>query len=464
MSGIGNEPLISRSDDMTETQTKSSGIVARDAAVLADSLKVRFFPFAAARAEGSTIYDVDGKKNLDFTAGWAVANIGYGDRRVVDAVHETFSRLSFATLVSMPHEQSAALAERLTALTPGSFAKKVWFGLSGSDANDFLAKMVPLATGRPRFLSFIGGYHGQTAGSAALSGHTAQAKSMGGGNVVKVPYPNPYRPTFGVSPDRIGEATLDFIENYLFKTICPPADTGAVILEAIQSDGGDIVPPPGFLKGLAELCQRHGILLIVDEVKVGMGRSGLMFAFEHEGVVPDAVSLGKSLGGGLPISAVVGRQELLDAATANSMFTTAGNPACCAAALATLDVIESDRLVERAAITGKKLLDALNKLMTNHELIGDVRGRGMIIGVELVRNRTTKEPASLEAAKVVYRAAEPGLLVFYGGVYSNVLEITPPLILTEAEIEQGVAILDQAITDVENGLVSDEQLGDYAGW
>ncbi len=449
---------------MTEIQTNVANIVARDAAVLADALKVRFFPFAADRAAGCLVYDTDGKEYLDFTAGWAVANIGYGNRHVIDAVHETFSRLTFATLCSMPHVQSTMLAERLLALTPGSFEKKVWFGLSGSDANDFLAKMVPLATGRPRILSFIGGYHGQTGGSAALSGHTAQAKSMGGGNIVKIPYPDPYRPTFGVSANRVGEATLDFIENYIFKTICPPEDTGAILLEAIQSDGGDIIPPPGFLKGLADICRRHGILLLVDEVKVGMGRSGLMFAFEHEGVAPDAVSLGKSLGGGMPISAVVGRKELLDAATANSMFTTAGNPACCAAALATLDVIEQESLVSRAAVTGKILLAKLRNLMDRHSLIGDVRGRGLILGVELVRNRETKEPASVEAAKVVYRAAELGLLVFYGGIYSNVLEITPPLILSEEEVERGVALLDQAFEDFEQGRVTDERLGDYAGW
>jgi 4-aminobutyrate aminotransferase len=442
----------------------TADIVSRDAAVLAESLKVRFFPFAAERAEGSTIYDVDGKEYLDFTAGWAVANIGYGDKRILKAVSDTFARLSFATLCSMPHEQSTQLAERLAALTPGSFEKKVWFGLSGSDANDFLVKMVPLATGRPRILSFIGGYHGQTAGSAAVSGHTAQAKAMGAGSVVKVPFPNPYRPAFGVSPDRIGAATLEYIEDLLFKTICPPEDTGAVIVEAIQSDGGDIVPPPGFLGGLAELCRRHGIMVLLDEVKVGMGRTGMMFAFEHEDVVPDAASLGKSLGGGMPISAVVGRKDLLDAATANSMFTTAGNPTCCSAALANLDVIEKDGLVDSATSSGQTLHKALSALMERHPLIGDVRGRGMILGVELVRDRTTKEPASIEAAKVVFRAAELGLLVFYGGIYSNVLEITPPLVISDDEIDRGVEILDQSITEVSSGLVPDERLGDYAGW
>jgi 4-aminobutyrate aminotransferase len=443
---------------------KTRALVERESALLADSLKVRFFPFAAERGEGSWLTDFDGNRYLDFTASWAVANTGYSHPRVVEAIARQAGLLSFSSLCSVPNQPETELAERLREIVPVRGEKKVWFGLSGSDANDFLAKMAPLATGRSKIVAFIGGYHGQTGGSAAISGHTAQAKAAGNGNVVKIPYPNPYRPLFGVEPAATGDAILNYLEDYLFRTICPPDQTAAIILEAIQSDGGDIVPPPGFLRGLRELCDRHGILLFLDEVKVGFGRTGLMFAFEHEGIEPDAVSLGKSLGGGLPVSAVVGRRDFLDAATANAMFTTAGNPVSAAAALASLDVIRDEALVERAGTVGARLHQGLKSLAERHELIGDVRGAGMIQGVELVADRGTKEPAAKAAHKVIFRAMKLGLLVFYGGILGNVLEITPPLILTEQECDLGLQILDQALADVAAGRVSDEALAEYVGW
>lgn len=434
-----------------------------DARHLAAVQKVRFFPLVIDSADGCRITDTDEVTRLDFTAGWAVANLGYNNPRIRQAVASQFTRTSFGTLTAMMSEPSARLAERLAGLMPGDFDKKVWFGLHGSDANDALAKLVPLATGRRRMISFIGGYHGQTAGSAALSGHTAQAMAGGGGNVVKIPYPDPYRPVLG-SDREAGQAVLDYLENYILRTVCPPDDTAGIIVEPVQSDGGDIVPPPQFLKGLERICRKFGIMLLIDEVKIGFGRSGRMFAFEHFGVEPDAVSLGKSMGAGMPISAVVGRRELLDIAPAINMYTMAGNPVACAAALAHLEEIERLGLVDRAARTGSYLLGRLRDLAGRHPLVGDVRGLGMMLGLETVRDRETREPAGREMAKIVMRAFDLGLIVFYGGIYSNVMEITPPLIMTEAEVDEGVAILDRAIGEVEAGEVSDEALGDYAGW
>jgi 4-aminobutyrate aminotransferase len=441
----------------------SAKILELDARYLASVMKVRFFPLVIASADGCRVTDTSGVTRLDFTAGWAVANLGYSNARVREAVSAQFAQSSFGTLTAMLNEPSVRLAERLAGLVPGDYEKKVWYGLHGSDANDCLAKLVPLATGRKRMISFIGGYHGQTAGSAALSGHTAQAKAGGGGNVVKIPYPDPYRRVLGADRDP-ADAVLDYLENYILCTICPPEDTAGIIVEPVQSDGGDIVPSPRFLQGLERICRQHGIMLLIDEVKIGFGRSGAMFAFEHSGVVPDAVSLGKSMGGGMPISAVVGRRELLDVAPAINMYTMAGNPVACAAALAHLDEIDRLGLVERSGRTGGYLLGRLRELQDRHPVIGDVRGLGLMLGLETVRDRATKEPADLEMAKIVYRAFELGLIVFYGGIYSNVMEITPPLIMTEAEVDEGVAILDQAIGEVEAGQVSDDILGDYAGW
>ncbi len=439
-------------------------IEALDERLLAECMKVRFFPLVVQRQQGNRIWDVDGKEYLDFTSGWSVAAVGYGHPKVVEAVARQFRETSFATTLSALNEPSVRLAERLVGLAPGDFQKKVWYGLSGSDACETLGKMVPLATGRPKLISFIGGYHGMTGTAAALTGHTATARLPASGNVVKIPYPDPYRPVFSASPEAIGQAVLDYLEGYLFKTIVPPELVGGIIVEAVQADSGDVVPPPGFLKGLEAICRRHGILLLLDEVKIGMGRTGRWFGFEHEGVTPDLIALGKALGGGIPLSAVVGRKEILDAYTAVNMYSTAGNPVACAAALATLEVIEADGLVQRAADLGRYLLDALKELQSRHPLIGHVRGQGCILGVELVRDRATKEPAARETAKTVYRCFENGLLLFYGGLYSNVLEFTPPLTLSHADVDEGIDKLDRALSDVEAGRFPDERLGKYLGW
>ena len=435
-----------------------------DSSLISDAIKIRFFPFAAHSGEGSRLRDVEGKEYLDFTAGWALANTGYNNPHVKQAVVEQLNRTTFAGLVSGMHEPALHLAEKLIELVPGDFRKKVWFGLSGSDASETVGRLLLLASGKRRMVSFIGAYHGSTAASMNMSAHIAQTQFIGSGNVVKVPYPNPYRCPFGDDISDCGERAIRFLEDYIFKTICPPDDVAGVIIETIQSDGGDIVPPAHFLPMLEEVCRRHNIYLVVDDVKVGMGRTGEMFSFQHFGVTPDVVILGKSLGGGLPLSAVVARQEILDVGLSLALFTTAGNALSCTAGLATIEAIEQDNLVENARKVGAYLHERLRDLQDKHPLIGDVRGLGMIQGVELVKDQDTKVPASKEAAKVSYRAFELGLLVFYVGMFSNVLEITPPLILTEAEADEGVAILDQALSDVETGIVSDEAIANYAGW
>ncbi len=436
----------------------------RDTRLIAEATKLRFYPLAVESGRGCRLRDVEGNEYLDFTAGWAVANTGYSHPHVRQAIVDQLNRTTFSGLISVMHEPALRLARKLIELLPGDFDKKVWFGLSGSDASETVGRLLPLATGKRRLVSFIGAYHGSTAASMAMSAHVAQTQFIGGGHVVKVPYPHPYRCPFGEGVEDCAERAIRFLEDYIFKTICPPDDVAGVIVEAVQSDGGDIVPPPHFLPMLEDLCRRHDVYLIVDDVKVGMGRTGAMFSFQHFGVTPDAVILGKSLGGGLPLSAVVARQEILDVGPALAMFTTTGNALSCTAGLATVEAIEQDGLVENARRVGEYLHAQLQTLRRKHPLVGDVRGLGMIQGVELVRDRDTKEPASLEAAKVTYRAFELGLLIFYVGMFSNVLEITPPLILTPAEVDEGVAILDQALGDVEAGKVSDETVARYAGW
>lgn len=435
-----------------------------DSRVVGDAIKLRFFPLAIESGSGSRLRDVDGREYLDLTAGWGVASLGYNNPRVRQAVTAELERATYNGLISNMNRPSLELAQRLIEGTPGDFPKKVWLGFCGSEASEIVGRLLPLATGKRRVLGFIGGYHGSTDTSMSLSSHAAQTHFIGGGNVIRAPYPDPYRCPFGEGDGDCGEKAIRFIEDYLFKTICPPEDTSAIFVETVQSDSGDVVPPPGFLRGLEQLCRTYDLYLVIDDVKIGLGRTGRMFSFEHEGVTPDVVILGKPLGGGLPVSAVVARQELLDAGTALAIFSCAGYALGSAAALATLDALEQEGLVENAATVGAYLNSRLSELQGRHPLVGHVRGLGLIQGMELVRDRDTREPATKEAAKVVYRAFELGLLVFYVGTFSNVLEMTPPLILSKVDVDEAVQILDQALTDVENDRVPDERIARFAGW
>jgi 4-aminobutyrate aminotransferase len=441
----------------------SEALLAREHAAIGEVMKIREYPFAMGEAEGVRVTDLDGNPYLDFIAAAAVVQAGYGHARIRDAIVAELDRTHTQMHCCYPNPRAVELAERLCALAPGDFAKKAWFGTTGSDANDCLARLVPMATGRRRLISFVGSYHGQTSGSAGLSGHSTQAKVLGAG-VTKVPYPYPYRCAFGpCDPAGCSLRCLRFIEDFALAAVSPAEDTGGILLEAMQSDGGDVVPPANFLPALRELCDRHGIWLLFDEVKTGLGRSGRMFAFEHSGVVPDAFSLGKPLGGGLPLSGVVGRAELLDQPT-YVLSTLAGSPLPCAAGLAVLDVLQAEGLAANAARMGARLKDGLRELQTRHALIGDVRGLGLMVGFELVRDRATREPADREAARLAYRCFELGLLVLYCGMHGNVIELTPPLTIGPRDVDEALGIIDHALHDVARGDFDDAKLARFAGW
>lgn len=438
-------------------------LVARDRARIAEASKIRFFPFTPVGGDGARILDADGRRLLDFTGGWAVINTQYGDHRIRAAVEAQLARGTYPGLVSAVIEPAVLLAERLLELVNGESDRKVWFGHSGSDANEALARMVRRATGRPRMVTFAGAYHGSTDGSAALSGHTAQARWATAAPGARIPFPDAYRPELAPDPEANELAVLALLEEAL-ATTCPARETAAVLVEPIQSDGGILAPSAAFLQGVAAICRREGILLAIDEVKVGMGRTGAWFAHQHAGIRPDLVVLGKALGGGLPLSAIVGPAAVLDTEPALALFTTAGNPVACAAGLGAIRSIEADDLLANARRVGAHLVAGLRSLGDRHELVGDVRGRGLVIGVELVEDRATRAPAATAAAKVCLRAAELGLAVFYVGMRSNVLELTPPLCLSEAEADEGVSILDAALADVRHGRVPDTALAGFAGW
>lgn len=436
--------------------SREGELLERYRTVISETEQILMYPFAMESQEGALMRGVDGDEVIDFFAAWAVGSTGYRHPTVLERLNAQLEKGYTNSPLTIPHEPTIELAERLKNRAPGDFATKVWIGHSGSDAGDLVARAVPTVGNGDTIITFDGSYHGGLQGSAAISGHSAQTSAAQTGRVVTLGYPYPYRaePSPGAERDSILEAAKEAFETH---------DVAGLITEPLQSDGGIRVPPDGFLRGLAELCDDYDAYFIVDEVKAGLGRTGEFFAFEHEDVVPDAIMLGKPLGSGLPISALVGRADLVDYEPATHMMTTAGAPLCAAAGLATLDVIAEEDLVARAARAGDRLQGALDTATDDLAVVGDVRGRGLMRGVELV-DPDTNAPNSKLTAQVALRARELGVLVAYVGMESNVLEITPPLTISESLLDEGVERLASAIEDAIAGAVDDSQLEKYSGW
>lgn len=430
----------------------------RDAQVIANIARLRFSPLSLIGGRGHRLIEEGGRELLDLSASFGAAILGYSHPAITAAISSAASHMAGASLLAFPNEAAVGLAEELLRLTPGQGERRVWFGHSGSDANDCAMRVVQAATGRSRFISFIGSYHGNLSGSMSISGHTAMTHTLPRPGLVLLPFPDPYRPTFSA------EQVLSLLD-YQFSTTCPPNQVAAIFIEPLMADGGLIVPPPGFLAAIQQRCRRHGIQIILDEVKVGLGRSGKFHCFEHEELAPDLVVFGKGLGGGLPLSALIGPRDIMDFAPAFALQTTAGNPVASASGHAVLQAIVGEGLVERAQQTGALLSSALRNLSARHSMIGDVRGRGLAIGMDLVSDRAAREPVSVATtAKIIYRAYQLGAVFFYVGLRGNVLEFTPPLTLSVAEVQEGVAIIDQALTDVSNGHVSDAEVAPFMMW
>lgn len=443
---------------MTHEGISMGELYARDTAVIAAAEKLRFFPLAVTGGQGAHLLTDDDRRLLDLSGSWGAASLGYSHPAIADAVSSRLRDMPAASILSGANEPAIAFAERLRSTLPGSTDRRVWLGHSGSDANEAAVRMIQAATGRSRFIAFEGAYHGGTTGSMAVSAHLAQQGTEKHQGLHLLPYPDPYR-----DHDNVGTQVLQQLDELLAQDGVA-TDVGALLLEPIMSDGGMIVPPAGFVAGLADRCRRHGILLLCDEVKVGVGRTGWFHAFEAEGIEPDLVTFGKGIGGGLPLSAAIGPSEIFDAMTAFAIQTTCGNPVSATAGLAVLDTVEQEGLTQRAAELGARLQSGLRDLQTTSEVIGDVRGRGLAIGVDLVRGRGDATPAPDLAAMVAYRAFELGAIVFLIGMEANVLELTPPLVITAAEIDRGVEIIDQAIADAVAGRVSANDVAAFAGW
>ncbi|HEY5757495.1 MAG TPA: aspartate aminotransferase family protein [Steroidobacter sp.] len=436
---------------------ESSSLRARDARVIANIGRLRFSPLAVVGGVGNRLIEEGGRQVLDLSASCGPAILGYSHPGLAAAVAEACRSMAGASLLAYPSENAVALAEELLRITPGSGERRVWFGHSGSDANDCAMRVLQAATGRSRFISFIGSYHGNLSGSMSISGHTAMTHSLPRAGLLLLPYPDPYRNNFSA------EEVLKLLD-YQFATTCPPHQVAAVFLEPLMSDGGLIVPPPGFLKALQDRCRKHGIRVVVDEVKVGLGRTGKTHCFEHEGLEPDVVVFGKALGGGLPLSAVVGPKEIMDHAPAFALQTTAGNPIATAAGRVVLRALQEEGLAANAERVGNAFMQGLRALGKDHSIIGNVRGRGLAVGVELIDGNTREPVPVVTTAKVIYRAYQLGAAFVYVGLRGNVLEFTPPLTLTEPEVGEALGIIDQALRDVVAGRVSDADVAPFMMW
>jgi 4-aminobutyrate aminotransferase len=427
----------------------------RDTAAIAGIEKLRFFPLAVVDGQGCWLTEEGGRRLLDLSASWTASGLGHGHPAVTEAVTSALRRAPGASVLSAAHPDAVGLAEDLLAIVPGPADRRVYLGHSGSDANDVALRACRLASGKRRVVAFQHGYHGGVGLAMGVSGVHVEAGVEADPGSCFVPYPDPLRPHTG-DPATVAASSLAAVDTEL-----AVGDVACVIVEPILSDGGLVVPPDGFLAALQELCTRRGVPLICDEVKVGLGRPGLLHAFQHDGAVPDIVTFGKALGGGLPLSAAVGPAAILDGPAASALLTTAGNPVCAAAGRAVLRTLREERLPAAAAAAGLRFGSGLRTIAADGR-IGDVRGRGLAIGVDLVTDTTTLTRDPAMAQKVVYRAWQLGVVLFYVG--GNVLEITPPLTISDAEIDDAVQILEQSIVDVLDGVVTDEDVAPFAGW
>ena len=424
---------------------KAQAAIARDALVVSPSYP-RDYPLVMDYGRGAEVWDVDGNRFLDFAAGIAVTSTGHAHPGVVAAIKNAADRFLHCSS-DFWHENQIRLGETVSRLAPMGEPAMSFFCNSGTEAVEGALKLARYVTGRSRFIGFYGGFHGRTMGSLAFTASKFTQQSgffpaMPG--VTHIPYPNPYRPLFSGGDQ--GVAVLDYLENVVFQSNVPPHEVAAILVEPLQGEGGYIVPPDSFLPGLREVCDRYGILLIADEVQTGVGRTGCMFGVEHWSVSPDIMTLAKGLGSGMPIGLVVAKKRIMEKWQPGAHGNTyGGNPVCCAAALATLELVEHEYMANAASV-GSYLLEGLHKMSRQCEWIGEVRGKGMFIGVEFVKDRETKEPAKIFVEKVIQRAFENGLLLLPCG--TSTIRLMPPLVLTKEQALEGLQILETSIQEV----------------
>jgi 4-aminobutyrate aminotransferase len=423
---------------------RAQALIERDRQVVSPSY-TRGYPLTVERGEGCIIEDADGNRFLDFNAGIAVVATGHCHPRVVAAIQKQAARLIHMSGTDFYYEGMVALAEKLAAIAPGGVPRRVSFGNSGAEAMEGAIKLARYATGRDKIVAFYGGFHGRTMGALSLTARKAVQRAGFGPlipGVVHAPYPYCYRCPYGKQPDSCAVECVKFIENTLLRTVAPPGETAAIALEPVQGEGGYIVPPRKFFDELARLAQQHGILLIFDEVQSGMGRTGKMWAAEHFDAVPDIMAVAKGIASGMPLGATVARRELMSWPQGAHASTFGGNPVACEAALATIALLEEE-LVENAARMGAYLMDRIRDWPSRFACVGDVRGLGLMIGIEFVGDQATKEPAPMIRNAVEDLAFHRGLLVLGAG--DSTIRLCPPLVVNRDQCDFAVETLQECI-------------------
>jgi len=413
------------------------------------------FPVFWEAARGANVRDVDGNVYVDLTAAFAVAGPGHAHPRIVAAVQAQAEKLMHGMGDVHPPAVKVDALRALAEVAPGGLSRAVLTS-SGAEAVEAALKTAAVATGKPRVLAFHGAYHGLTYGALAASAREdfrAPFAPQLGRLAVFAPYPYPYRSPFGREPEEVGQATLRYVEHLLDTPGTASEDIGAILVEPVQGRGGDVVPPDGFLPGLRRICDERGLLLIFDEIYTGFGRTGRWFAGEHWGVTPDILCVGKGMTGGMPFAACIGTDAVMEAwpksrGEAIHTSTFLGHPLGCAAALASIAVLRDERLVERSAHLGARILARLRETTSDHPHVGEVRGLGMMIGIELVRGRDTREPAPEFAGRVVIETLRRGLLTLGGGIHGNVLSLSPPFVLTDEQADHALATLASVLDDI----------------
>jgi len=413
----------------------------------------RSYPMVARRGRGIVVEDVDGNEFFDFSAGIAVTSTGHCHPEVVAAIQKQASELIHMSGTDFYYEGMVTLAERLSKIAPMPGPHKFYYGNSGAEAIEGALKLARYHTKRQNIIAFLGAFHGRTMGALSLTASKPQQKrrfSPMVPGVTHIRYPDVFRGCVGGSQDaeKFALGCARYIEDKLFNTVLAPEEVAAIFVEPIQGEGGYVVAPTIFMQELRRICDKHGILLVVDEVQSGIGRTGKWFAVEHTGVHPDIVCMAKGIASGMPLGITMSKAEIMDWVPGSHASTFGGNPVCIAAALATLDVIENERLLKNSQEVGDHMMQRMADWPKKHKIVGDVRGRGLMIGVEIVKDQKTLEYGNLERDRIVQQAFEHGVLFL--GCGPSTIRIAPPLIVTKDEADVAVDVLQEAIASVEN--------------
>ena len=402
-------------------------------------------------ARGAVMIDLDGRELIDFAGGIGVMNVGHSHPKVVAAIQDQAAKFTHTCFHVAMYEPYVDLAARLNELSPGDFHKKTMFANSGAEAVENAVKVARHATGRPAVIALEGSFHGRTLLTMTLTSKVKPYK-LGFGpfapEVYRMPNAYCYRCPFGLRYPSCDVACADYLEDFFIGNVAPE-QTAAVIVEPIQGEGGFVTPPPEYFAKLQAICKKYGIVLVIDEVQTAMGRTGKLFAIEHWGIAPDVVTTAKSLAGGLPLSAVTGRAELMDGPHVGGLGGTfGGNPVACSAALAVLEVLLGEGFLARAEALGAEMWRRFEALQRRFEIIGDVRGKGPMLAIELVRDRVKKTPAAAETKKLVKLCYEKGLVLIACGNHGNVIRTLMPLVITDEQLDRGFAILESALQEL----------------